>query len=355
VTTATAEAPAGAPSEDHLHLKGNQLPAYALPAVAVGSVAVALVLYFATSIQGKIQTVLIAILLYAIGQTIASSLVEGGRRAVDRFVRTVIFGTLLLALVPLVAVLAQVIVKGASRLDGGFLTHSMAGISARDAGGGAYAALIGTLEQVGLASLISVPFGVLVAIYLVEYGRRNRLSRTISFFVDVLTGLPSIVAGLFIFAFYILLLHQHQTGFAGSLALVILMIPTVVRATEEMLKLVPNELREASFALGIERWRTIMKVVIPTALPGIVTGVMLAISRVAGETAPLLLTVFGNDYINSNPFVGHQSSLPIFIFTEATKPQASATARAWAGALLLIILIMLLNLIARLVSRRAKV
>ncbi len=355
MTTATAEAPAGAPSDDHLHLKGNQLPRYALPAVALGAIAVALVLYFATSIHGKIQTGLIAILLYGAGQTVASGLVEGGRRSVDRFVRTVILGTLLLALIPLAAILLEVIVKGASRLSGDFLTHSMAGIGARDHGGGVYAAIIGTIEQIGIASLISIPFGVLVAVYLVEYSRRNRLGRTISFFVDVLTGLPSIVAGLFIFAFWILLLHQHQTGFAGSLALVILMIPTVVRSTEEMLKLVPNELREASFALGVERWRTIMKVVIPTALPGIVTGVMLAISRVAGETAPLLLTIFGNDYINSNPFEGHQSALPIYIFTEAAKPQSWATDRAWAAALTLILLIMLLNLIARLVSRRAKV
>jgi phosphate transport system permease protein len=355
VTALTAEAPAGAPDDDHLHLKGNQLPPYALPLVAVGAVGVALLLFFLTSIQGKIQTGLIALLLYTAGQTVASTLVEGRRRAVDRFVRTLIIGALLLALVPLVAILVQVIIKGAGRLDGGFIQHSMAGIGARDHGGGAYAAIIGTLEQIALASLISVPFGVLVSVYLVEYGRRNRLSRTISFFVDVLTGLPSIVAGLFIFAFWILLLHQHQTGFAGSLALVILMIPTVVRSTEEMLKLVPHELREASFALGVERWRTIMKIVIPTALPGIVTGVMLAISRVAGETAPLLLTVFGNDYINTNPFDGHQSALPIYIFSEATKPQAWATDRAWAAALTLIILIMLLNLIARLVSRRAKV
>jgi len=355
VTTATAEAPAGAPSDDHLHLKGNQLPPFVLPLVAVGAVGVALLLYFLTSIQGKIQTGLIAILLYAAGQTVASGLVEGRRRSIDRFVRTAVIGTLLLALIPLAAVLLQVIVKGISKLNGDFLTHSMAGIGARDHGGGIYAAIIGTLEQIALASLISVPFGILVAVYLVEYSRRSRLGRTISFFVDVLTGLPSIVAGLFIFAFWILLLHQHQTGFAGSLALVILMIPTVVRSTEEMLKLVPHELREASFALGVERWRTIMKIVIPTALPGIVTGVMLAISRVAGETAPLLLTIFGNDYINANPFEGHQSALPIYIFTEAAKPQSWATTRAWGAALTLILIIMLLNLIARLVSRRAKV
>jgi phosphate transport system permease protein len=355
MTTMTAEDAAGAPAGDPLRLKGNHLPAPVLPAVAAGAVGVALLLYFLTPIQSRVQTGLIAALLYVAGQTIVSGLVEGRRRATDRFVSTLIIGALLLALVPLVAVLLEVILKGAAKLNLDFLSHSMAGIGARDHGGGIYAALIGTLEQVALASLISVPFGILVAIFLVEYGRRNRLSRSISFFVDVLTGLPSIVAGLFIFAFWILLLHQSQTGFAGALALVILMIPTVVRSTEEMLKLVPHELREASYALGVERWRTILKVVIPTALPGIVTGVMLAISRVAGETAPLLLTIFGSDYINNNPFTPHQAALPVYIMSEAQKPQDWAHDRAWGAALVLIILIMLLNLIARLVARRAKV
>ncbi len=195
---------------------------------------------------------------------------------------------------------------------------------------------------------------MLVAIYLVEYGR-GRISRTISFFVDVLTGLPSIIAGLFIFSFYLLALDQQPSGFAGALALTILMIPIVVRSTEEMLKLVPDDLREASYALGVTRWRTILKIVIPTALPGIVTGVMLAVARVAGETAPLLLTVFGTDSINFNPFSGPQSALPLYIYAQAGAPQQVAVDRAWAAALTLIVLVMLLNIIARMVARFARV
>jgi len=354
MSTVTEAAPEGAPVVDKLHLRGNQLPAFVLPVIAVAAVGISLLLYFTTSMDSEIQIVLLALLLYAAGQTVASSLVEGGRRARDRFATTLLIGAFLLAIIPLVAVLVTVISKGAARFDADFFTHSMRGVRARDHGGGAYAAIIGTLEQIAIASLIAVPFSVMVAVYLVEYGR-GRISRTISFFVDVLTGLPSIVAGLFIYAFYLIALGAPQTGFAGSLALLILMIPTVVRSTEEMLKLVPNELREASYALGVERWRTILKVVIPTALPGIVTGVMLAVARVAGETAPLLLTIFGNDSINNNPFSGHQSALPLYIFSEAGKPQDWAIDRAWTAALTLIILVMLLNLIARFVARRAKV
>jgi phosphate transport system permease protein len=353
MSTATTPTPA-ALDADILGLRGRTLPRYAAPAVAVGAAVLAVLLYLATPIESEIQTALIAAVLFVIGQSVASGLVEGGRRATDRLVTTLVCAAFLLAVIPLVAVLAGVIAKGAARLDGDFLTQSMRNIGARDAGGGVYAAVIGTIEQVGLASLMAVPFGLLVAIYLVEYGR-GRISRTISFFVDVLTGLPSIIAGLFILAFWILALGQSASGFAGALALAILMIPIVVRSAEEMLKLVPDELREASYALGVQRWRTILKVVVPTALPGIVTGVMLAVARVAGETAPLLLTVFGNDSINNNPFSGPQSGLPLYIYSETGKPQHFAIDRAWAAALTLIILIMLLNLIARLFARRAAI
>jgi phosphate transport system permease protein len=354
VSTLTAAPEGGAPVADVLRLRGNKLPSYALPAIAIGSIAVALILYFATPMQSKIQVVLIAAALYVVVQTIASSAVEGGRRARDRFATTLVIVAFLLAIIPLVAVLATVIAKGASTLDFDFITHSMRNIGPTDIGGGVYAALIGTLEQVAIATFIAVPFSLLVAIYLVEYGG-GRMARTISFFVDVLTGLPSIVAGLFIYAFYLIALGQQQTGFAGSLALVLLMIPTVVRSSEEMLKLVPNELREASYALGVPRWRTILRVVVPTALPGVVTGIMLAIARVAGETAPLLLTIFGNDSINNDPFSGKQSGIPLYIFSQAAQPEQTAVDRAWAAALTLVILIMILNLVARLVASRNRV
>jgi phosphate transport system permease protein len=185
----------------------------------------------------------------------------------------------------------------------------------------------------------------------VEYGRDSRFAKLVSFFVDVMTGLPSIVAGLFILAFWLLLLGFQFSGFAGSLALSILMMPTVVRAAEEMLKLVPNDLREASYALGVPRWRTICFVVLPTALTGIMTGIMLAIARVMGETAPLLLTVFVTSAINNDPFKGPQMALPLFIFDQAGRPNDTAINRAWAAALTLIVIIMLLNLVARVIAR----
>lgn len=276
--------------------------------------------------------------------------VSTARRVKDRIVQCLVYLAFALAVVPLISVLWLVIQNGLARLDLEFLTHSMRGIGARDAGGGAYHAIIGTLEQVLLASAIAVPIGVLTAIYLVEYGNGGRLSRTISFFVDVMTGVPSIVSGLFIFAFWILFLGIPFSGFAGALALSILMMPTVVRSAEEMLKLVPNDLREAAYALGVPKWRTILKVVLPTAFTGIITGVMLAIARVAGETAPLLLTVFFTDSINNDPFNGPQMGLPLYVFDQAARPNDTAIDRAWAGALTLILIVMLLNLVARLIA-----
>jgi phosphate transport system permease protein len=276
--------------------------------------------------------------------------VSAGRKAKDRAAKVFVYAAVALAVIPLVSVLWTVVSNGAKRFDGVFLTHSMNGLASKDAGGGAYHAIIGTLEQVGLTALISVPLGVLTAIYLVEYARGGRLGRTISFFVDVMTGIPSIVSGLFVLAFWLLALGMDFSGFAGALSLTILMLPTVVRATEEMLKLVPGDLKEAAYALGVPRWRTIMFVVLPTALPGIVSGVMLAVARVMGETAPLLLTIFITKAINTDPFSGAQGSLPTFIWDQSTDPNANAVDRAWAGALVLIVLIMLLNLAARLVA-----
>ncbi|WP_308249755.1 phosphate ABC transporter permease PstA [Sphaerisporangium fuscum] len=273
-----------------------------------------------------------------------------GRRVKNRIVQGLVWLAFAIAVVPLVSVLWLVLKNGFARFDMEFLTHSMRNIGARDAGGGAYHAVLGTLEQVGLATLISVPVGLLTAIYLVEYGQGRRLARSISFFVDVMTGIPSVVAGLFILAFWVLILGVGYSGFAGSLALSILMMPTVVRSSEEMLRLVPNDLREASYALGVPKWKTIVRIVLPTAFTGIITGVMLAIARVAGETAPLLLTVFITDSINPDPFHGPQMGLPLYVFDQMTRPNITAVDRAWAGALTLILIVMLLNLVARLIG-----
>ncbi|HEY0807753.1 MAG TPA: phosphate ABC transporter permease PstA, partial [Pseudonocardiaceae bacterium] len=295
------------------NLSRAKLPWWSLAAIAVGAVLVTALLFLVTSLSGYVSFILIAVVLYVLAQTLVSTSVEGWRHAKNRLMTSLMLAALVLAVLPLVGVLGYTVAQGAKRFDAVFFTHSMRAVAESDPNGGAYHAIIGTLEQVGIATLISVPFGVMVAVYLVEYSR-GRFGRVVSFFVDVMTGLPSIVAGLFILALWVLALHQGHSGFAGSLALTILMLPTVVRSCEEMLKLVPVSLREASYALGVAKWITVVRIVLPTALPGIVTGVMLAVARVMGETAPVLLTVFGNSVINTNPFNGPQASLPLFVF-----------------------------------------
>ncbi|GAA1807536.1 phosphate ABC transporter permease PstA [Actinomadura chokoriensis] len=278
--------------------------------------------------------------------------VSPARRFKDRLVQGLVYLAFALALVPLVSVLWTVVVNGAKRLDPTFFQFSMNAVSGSDPGGGAYHAIIGTLEQVAITTAIAVPLSILTAIYLVEYAGNGRLGKIISFTVDVMTGIPSIVAGLFVLALWLLTFGFDFSGFAGALSLTILMIPTVVRSAEEMLKLVPNDLREASYALGVPRWRTVCFVVLPTAMTGMVTGVMLAVARVMGETAPLLLTIFFTKAINNDPFNGPQASLPTFIWEQAADPSQHSIDRAWTGALVLIGIIMLLNLVARLVARR---
>lgn len=252
----------------------------------------------------------------------------------------------LVALAPLVAVTAYTLERGLRGVSGHFFTESMKGVGPLDSSGGALHAIIGTVEQVAIASVIAVPLGVLVAIDLIEF-TRGRFSRAVRFFVDVMTGLPSIVAGLFIFAFWVIGLHRGFSGLAAGLALAVLMLPVVVRSSEEMLKLVPASLREAALALGIPRWRTTTSVVLPAARDGIVTGVMLAVARVAGETAPLLLTAFGTQLVNANPFGGAQSALPLFVYQQAGSAFKVNVDRAWAGALTLIGLVIALNVVAR--------
>ena len=276
------------------------------------------------------------------------------RRVVNVVACAALVACVLVALAPLIAVLGYTISRGAHSLSPAFLTHSMRGVGPLDDAGGAYHAVIGTVEQVLIASLLAVPLGLLVAVYIVEYGT-GRLRYAVRFLIDVMTGIPSIVAGLFIFAFWVLGLHQGFSGLAAGLALAILMLPVVVRSAEEMLKLVPDSLREASYALGVPKWRTVLSVVLPTAAGGITTGVMLAVARVTGETAPLLLTAFGFDAIRTSPFKGPQSSLPLFVFNQAGSAFDVAVRRAWAGALTLIALVLVLTAAARFVAGRTQV
>ena len=230
----------------------------------------------------------------------------------------------------------------------------MKGVGPLDKSGGVYHSVVGTIEQVGIAALLSIPLGLLVAIYIVEYGT-SRLSTGVRFLVDVMTGVPSIVAGLFVFAFWVLGLHQGFSGLAASLALAVLMLPVVVRSSEEMLRLVPTDLREASYALGVPRWRTVLSVVLPTASGGITTGIVLAIARVTGETAPLLVTAFGFDAIKTSPFKGPQSNLSLFVFQNASSAFEVAVQRAWAAALTLIVVVLVLITAARLLGRLNRV
>ncbi|TAK69989.1 MAG: phosphate ABC transporter permease PstA [Actinomycetota bacterium] len=333
-------------------LRGRRLPTWAGYGVAAAAVLLAVVLNLTTSVDGVAGTTVVAVLLFLVGLTGWSFAVEGRRHAIDRLATTVVYATFVAAFVPLAWILLSVVAKGIGVLNWAFLTGNMRSISASEEGGGVMHALIGTLQQVGLATLMSVPIGVLAAIYLVEYGAGKRLAYWISFFVDVMTGVPSIVTGLFIYTALILAVGLPQSGFAAALALTILMIPVIIRSTEEMLKIVPNDLREAAYALGIPKWKTILKIVIPTALSGIITGVMLAVARVTGETAPLLLVTFLAQSTNWNAFNNPQTSLPTFIWDQISRGTDQAVARAWGGALVLILVVLVFYGGARLIAAR---
>ncbi|GIE90396.1 phosphate ABC transporter permease PstA [Actinoplanes regularis] len=342
------------------NIRRRNLPLGTNLLIVVAALVVSAVVVLGAGIGNWLLVVVLASVIYLVGLNVVASRVEGKRAARNRMWQTLIYAACVLAVLPLASVVWTLISKGASRLDGDFFGSSMANIGARDPNGGAYHAIIGTLEQVGIAALIAVPLGVLGAVYLVEYGR-GRFANTVRFFVDVMTGIPSIVAGLFILSFWVLVVSKwfndgnpEYSGFAASLALSVLMLPTIVRSTEEMLRLVPGPLREGSYALGVPQWKTILKVVLPTAAPGIVTGVMLAIARAAGETAPVLLVAGGLARINFDPFSGGQASLALYVYQQAGDASKYAPARAWTAALTLVALVLILTIAAKLLARRNK-
>lgn len=298
-------------------------------------------------------TAIVGALLFLILIYTISRVIEGPRKALDRFLTGIVTSAFAMAMVPLISVAWTVVSYGVARFDPLFFSSSMRGVVG--VGGGVVHAIGGTVMITLAATIISVPIGLMTAIYLIEYGRNNRLSRVITFLVDVMTGIPSIVAGLFAYAVFALLFGPGvRMGIIGSIALSVLMIPVVVRSSEEMLRLVPNELREASYALGVPKWLTVTKIVLPTSIAGITTGIMLAISRVIGETAPLLVTAGFTDSLNYNLFDGRMQTLPVYIYSQyanAGIPPEAYVDRAWAAALTLIIIVMALNLIARLVAK----
>jgi phosphate transport system permease protein len=342
------------PRTERPTLSAKRLPRSAPGVAGLTAIAAALAARGTLHWTGYVTAGFAAALLYVLLLGAWSVAVEGRRRATDRIAGILVGACLVAASIPLVMILGYIAIKGAPALSPTFLTHSMNGVTGAQAGGGVYHALIGTLEQVGIAAAIALPIGILTAIYLVEFGR-GAFARGVAFFVDVMNGVPSIVAGLFVFTFLLLGLGVRPFGAAGSVALVILMLPIVIRSAEEMIRLVPGELREASDALGVPRWRTVVKVVLPTALSGLVTGCLLAISRVAGETAPLILLVGYSARINADPLSGDQASLPVMIWDQLGKRSGDAGAfgetRAWGAALVLILLVLAVNLAARLLAR----
>jgi phosphate transport system permease protein len=333
---------------------GGTLPSWAPWGALVGA------LIFCAAVEAALGWFTIALMLVfgALVGIVAiyawSRAVEGSRRAKDRAVTMAIASAFGIAMAPLISLLYEVIKRGVKGISWEFFTSDARGAVT---GGGAEHAIVGTLVITACAVIISVPIGIMAAIYMNEYGR-GPLRRALTFFVDVMTGIPSIVAGLFAYALFELFFGPSiQMGIMGSLALSVLMIPIVIRSAEEVLKIVPDHLREASYALGTPKWKTIVKVVLPTAFAGLVTGVMLATARIIGETAPLLVTTGVVDSMNANPFHGRMQNLAVYAYNEYRSPGVMKQAsydRAWAAALTLIAIVMILNVIARLVYRRYK-
>jgi phosphate transport system permease protein len=281
--------------------------------------------------------------------------VSPARRRRDKAARTTILAATVLALIPLVLIVYYLLRKGLGSWSVDFFTTDPTGNTffKNSQIGGIKSAILGTLEIVALASAISIPIGICVAIWLVEYGRQSRFANMVRFAVDVMTGVPSIIFGLFIYIALIVGTGSTYAGYKGSFALALLMLPVVIRAAEVILRLVPGELRESALALGAPRWRVIFRIVLPTALPGMLTGVLLAVARAAGETAPLLFTAGATlkTNFNVNQFT---NSLPVQIYSDVTSPTTSVEHRAWGAALTLVSMILLLNVLARFVSRRSR-
>jgi phosphate transport system permease protein len=278
----------------------------------------------------------------SIAARLTGSRVGRRRKVVDRSMRTLAFGAALLCAVPLIAVLYFVTANGLSAFSLDLITKPPRALGI---GGGAANAVVGTAQMVALAAVIAVPIGVMAAVYVGEFAER-RSARLIRFCADVLVGVPSILIGIFVFTFLVLPFKQFN-GFAGAVALAVIMIPVVMRTTEESLNLVPNALREASLALGVPVWRTVLSVVLRTGLPGILTGSMLAFARAMGETAPLLFTALGSRLVNVGDFGRPMDALPLFIYVNARQPVDALNQQAWGAAFLLLLVVLIINVAVR--------
>jgi phosphate transport system permease protein len=317
--------------------------------------AITALLFSVTRLNGLIGLVIVWAFIAVCSVYIIVRKQHGRMSAADAVTSLLLGGSALIVIVALAAIVVFVVVKAGRFVRPGFFTHTLEGIDpdAPATTGGAQHAILGTVAQVLIATLISVPFGVLTAVYLNEIG--GRFAGVIRLIVDAMSGIPSVVAGLFIYSLWVVKAGHGHSGFAAGMALGVLMLPTIARTTEEMLRLVPGGLRESAMALGAPEWRTALSVVLPTAKPGIITAVILGIARVAGETAPLLMTAFGNDRSNfTKTFTEPQSALPLFIYQQVTSAQGAAIDRAWVGALVLICIVLALFSLARLAGRQSK-
>jgi phosphate transport system permease protein len=264
------------------------------------------------------------------------------RAIVDGSMRALMLACTILTVIPLVAVLAFVTINGIAAVNLDLLTRPP---KATGVGGGAVAAIAGTIQMVSLATLIAVPVGLLAGVYVSELAGR-RVAGVIRFAADVLVGIPSILVGVFVFTFLVLPFKQYN-AFAGSVALAVIMVPIIMRTTEEILKLVPGDLREASLALGVRRWRTVLSVAVKTGWPGILTGIMLAVARAAGETAPLIMTALGSRLLNVGDFSRPMDALPLFIYRNARQPYPALNEQAWGAAFLLLLTVLIINILVR--------
>lgn len=320
-----------------------------IAASAVSAAALTWVLFSAIAWNGALGAVIIWYVTFLLVYRSVARAVHGQLVATDRVMTVVMATGATLAFVPLAMILFFVVSKGTKYLDAGFFTETLESVGPQDKGGGAFHSIVGTLEQVGIAAIVAIPLAILTAIYLNEV--KGRMARGVRFVIDSMSGLPSIVAGLFVYSFWVVELGKGFSGIAGSMALLVLFVPTVTRASEEMLRIVPDSLREASLALGAPQWKTVLRVVLPNARSGLISAAILGIARAIGETAPMVLTVLGSSSLNWNVFSANQDDLPLFILKLIRSPNETQIARAWTGALVLVVLVLLLFTIARVLGR----
>lgn len=313
---------------------------------ALGAVAAAFTITRFFGWTGILGPALLGLVVFIVIYSQVARASLGAEAATDRIITVLVFVGALTALATLSSLVLFVVVKGVIALRPAFFAQDMSTTGPLNPGGGARHAIIGTLEQCGLAALIAVPLAILSAIYLNEI--KGQLANPVRFLVDAMSGVPSIVAGLFVYAFWVVGLGRGYSGVAAALALVVLMLPTVTRTSEEVLRTIPDSLREASLSLGAPQWRTVLRIVLPTARSGLITAVLLGIARIVGETAPVLFTAKGSPSTNLDPTSGQQAALPQFIYSLLRQPNKNQLDRAYAGALVLLILVALLFAMARL-------